>query len=83
MTLKEMEMLKTADVRMVDRDSLVDIQHIKIDRSLPVEGRIQEFVQKIGNPYCFKVGEVVVKISFSKDGPGFQEQFEKMLSTIR
>lgn len=83
MTLKEMETLKMVDVRAVDRDSLVDIQDVQINQSLPVVGRIREFVEKVGNPYCFKVGEVVVKVSFAKEGPGFQEQFEKMLSGIR
>lgn len=83
MTLKGMETLEMTDVRTVDRDSLVDIQDIKIDRGLPVDERIKDFVRKVGNPYCFKVGGIVVKVTFSKDGPGFQEQFEKMLSTIR
>ncbi len=60
-------------------DELVDIRDVKIDRALPVEDRIISYVQQIKNPYMFKVGDIVVKVSYTKDGPSLQELVEQML----
>ncbi len=80
MTVERLEELKNTDIKTVDKDSLVDLRDIKINRKLPAEERIREFVARIENPYCFKVGEVAVKVAFSPDGGSFEECFEKMLS---
>lgn len=52
-------------IRDVEIGSLRDIRNIKIDSTLPKEKRIKEFVSQIGNPYCYRDGDIVVKISFS------------------
>lgn len=79
MTAEDLESMKKVDLRSVDRNSLVDLQEISIDHSLPIEQRVKNFVTKVKNPYCFKVGDVVVKVAFNHDGNSFEEQFEKML----
>lgn len=79
MTAEDLESMKKVDLRSVDRNSLVDLQKISIDHSLPIEQRVKNFVTKVKNPYCFKVGDVVVKVAFNHDGNSFEEQFEKML----
>ena len=79
MTAEDLENMKKVDLQGVDRNSLVDLQEISIDHSLPIEQRVKDLVAKIKNPYCFKVGDVVVKVAFSKNGNSFEEQFEKML----
>ena len=61
MTVEEM---KAVDIRTVDRDTLVDIRDVKIDRSLPLEEHVRSFVEQIKNPYCFRCGDAVVKTSF-------------------
>ena len=63
-------------------DSLVDIRDVKIDCSLPVEERMKSYVEQIKNPYMFKVGNTIVRVSYKKDGPSFQEVFNQMLKTI-
>lgn len=79
MTIEQLEEMRKVDVQCVDRNSLVDLQEIRIDQSLPKEQRIKDFVTKIKNPYCFMVGNVVVKVAFNPEGLSFEEQFEKML----
>ena len=79
MSAAALEGLKKVDLRNVDRNTLVDLQEIIIDPSLPIEQRVKDFVAKVKNPYCFKVGDVVVKVAFNKEGNSFEEQFEKML----
>ena len=79
MSLEEM---KNVDVRTVDRDSLVDINTIVIDESLSKEERAAEFLRQIKNPYCFRVGKVVVKNVYSNDGVSLEERFEQFARTL-
>lgn len=79
MTAEDLEEMKNVDLCSVDRNSLVDLQDIKIDQNLPIEQRVKDFVAKVKNPYCFKVGDVVVKVAFNQEGNSFEEQFGKML----
>lgn len=76
------EEMKNVDVRTVDRDSLVDINTIMIDESLSREERAAEFLRQIKNPYCFRVGNVVVKNVYSDDGLSLQECFEQFARTL-
>ena len=79
MTLEEM---KNVDVRTVDPDTLVDVTKITIDESLPKEERIREYIRKVKNPYCFKVGNVVVKCSYSNDGVTLRDRFRQLVRTL-
>lgn len=75
------EQMKAVDVRNVDRDELVDIRDVVIDRTLPKEERIQKFVRDIKNPYCFKCGDVVVKSTFADTDLTLEECVEHYLMT--
>ncbi len=79
MTVEEM---KSVDVRTVDRDSLVDVTRIHIDEGLTKEERLREFVRQVKNPYCFRVGDVVVKNVYSGDGVSLRERFEQYAGTL-
>ncbi len=74
--------MKNVDIRTVDRDTLVDIHDVKIDRTLPKEERIRSFVEQIKNPYCFKCGEVVVKMAFSDTETTLEERMEHYLRSL-
>ena len=78
MTVEEM---KNVDVRTVNPDELVDIRDVTIDRNLLKEERIRSFLEQIKNPYCFKCGEVVVKISFADTDVTLEERIERYLRT--
>lgn len=54
-------------------NSLVDILSVEIDRTMPQNARIQDFIQKIGNPYCFKCRDTVVTIQFSETEYTFED----------
>ncbi len=72
--------MKNTDIKTVDKDSLVDIRDVKIDRTLPTSERIKSFVQQIKNPYIFKVGDVVVRVSYKEKAPTLQEVFCDMVA---
>lgn len=83
MTVQELEEMKNVDIRKVDKGVLKDIRQIEVSQSLPLAERVKEFVEQIGNPYCFRVGSVAVKVAFTKDGGSFEERFRKMLKGLK
>lgn len=76
------EEMKNVDIRTVDPESLVDVSEISINDELPVEERVAEFVRKVKNPYCFRVGSVVVKNVYSNDGVSLRDRFEQFAGTL-
>lgn len=79
MTLEEM---KAVDVRTVDPETLVDVTTIKIDENLSKEERKAEYLKQVKNPYCFRIGDVVVKNVYSTDGVTLQDRFEQFARTL-
>ena len=79
MTVEEM---KAVDIRTVDRDTLVDICDVKIDRSLPLEERVRSFVEQIKNPYCFRCGDAIVKTSFLDTDVTLEDCVESYLRNL-
>ena len=63
MTLREM---KEIDIRTVDPDTLVDIKTVTVNTDLPIDERKNDYIKQVKNPYCFKCGKVVVKMSFAE-----------------
>ena len=74
--------MKDVDIRTVERDKLVDLTSVIIDTDKPVEERVRTFIEQIKNPYCFKVGDIAVKVVYKENGPTFQQSFEEMLLTM-
>ena len=62
-----------------DKTKLVDISTVQIDQSKPREVRMKEFLRQIKNPYLFKVGDVIVEVSFRKNGPALQKAMESLV----
>ena len=79
---KSLNEMQQVDIRTVDKSALVDLNSVTIDESLPIPERVASFVHQIGNPYCFRVGDVAVKVVYKADGPSFQQNMEDILRTI-
>ncbi len=63
-------------------DSLVDIRDVKIDRSLPVEERMRSYVEQIKNPYMFKYGNTVVRVSYANTTQTINDNFLNLLMSL-
>lgn len=63
-------------------DSLVDIRQVKIDRTLPVEERMKSYVEQIRNPYLFKVGDTVVRVSYANTQATINDNFLNLLASM-
>ena len=63
-------------------DSLVDIRDVTIDRSQPVEERMKSYVEQIKNPYLFKVGNTVVRVSYANTQATINDNFVNLLASM-
>ena len=78
----DFKQMRNVDVRTVERESLVDISKIYIDPRMPREQRLADFVRQIGNPYCYRCGKVVVKVSFAETDATLEDRLEHYLKTL-
>ncbi len=78
----DFEKMRNVDVRTVDRESLVDISGIHMNPQMPREQRLADFVGQIGNPYCYRCGKVVVKVSFADTSVTLEDRLEHYLKTL-
>ena len=74
-----LQKLKNVSIIECETAKLQDIRDVKIDSKKRKEERLLQFLSQMGNPYCFKVGDVAVKVSFAKEGASFQETMELLL----
>ncbi|HCC34862.1 MAG TPA: hypothetical protein DEQ02_04225 [Ruminococcaceae bacterium] len=58
----------------VSRESLVNIEDVQIDQSLPIIQRMEEYLAQVKNPYHFLCGDTPVKISFLSTGKSLSEK---------
>ena len=79
-TREQIEAMQNVNIRTVDPDTLRDIRDVKVNVDLPKKERILDFIRQIGNPYCYRHGKYVVKISFADTDVTLEE---RMLAYIR
>ena len=71
--------LASIDIQAVNKDDLVDVSGISFDKSIPQEKRATAIINAVKNPYCFRVGNIGVKLEFSEDAPPLQAVFTDFL----
>ena len=74
----ELKKLQSADIETCDKNSLTDINNIKIEADQQTVDKINLFVEHAGNPYLFKVGEIAVKVEY-EDGTSFNKAFANII----
>ena len=65
--------LASVDIQKVSKGELVDASNLHFDLQVPQELRAAYLLNAIGNPYCFRVGELSVKLEFAEHGPSLQD----------
>lgn len=63
----------------VNIDDLVDIRDVAIDTSLSKEERMKQFVEQIKNPYCYRCGDIIVRVSFSDTDTTLEDRLKQYL----
>lgn len=79
---EQMKEMAAVDIRTVNAEELVDIMTLDGDFSgKESTSRIRKFIQAVRNPYCFRVGETVVKSSFSGN-VSLQQRIQEIVDGI-
>ena len=79
---EKLEEMADVDVRTVDISTLTDLRDIKIDTSLPVRKKLEEFARQTNNIYVNRIGDYVVKVKFQKDGDSIDDKMEEYLNRL-
>ena len=68
-----MNEFKRADIRTVNKDGLIYASGFQFDNSLNPAERVMRIFETICNPYCFRIGDMKVKLEFAENGQPLQE----------
>ena len=71
--------MKSVDHQTVDPDKLTDIADVTVNTRLPLPERLADYLDQIGNPYCFRCGNVVVKIAYADTAVTFEDALEQFI----
>lgn len=58
--------LNDINLKTVKSEELVERSTVKINMEASKEERVKEYIKQIKNPYCYKDGNTIVKISFAQ-----------------
>ena len=79
---ERLEQLRAVDVRSIDKIGLIALHDVRIEETKPGPERVPEFMRQIQNPYCFRIGDVAIKVVYKENGPSFQQNMIDMLQTV-
>lgn len=61
----DFDAMRNVDIRTVELAELVNINDVNIRTDLPFPQKACDYIMQIKNPYCFRCGDVAVKVSYS------------------
>lgn len=70
----EKKQMQSVDIKTTDIDSLKNMEDVIVHTELPKEERIKDYIQQIGNPYCYRNGKYIVKTSFANTDVTLEER---------
>jgi len=68
-TIEQLNAMQSVDIRAIDKNALMDVQGFQFDNSLSKRERIEQIIERTKNPYCFRYGDLGVKVEFTDEGP--------------
>ena len=77
--LEKLKALQNESITHCNKADLVDLNSIVIDTDKSKEERMLDFLCQIKNPYLFKVGDIAVKVVYSKKSLTLQQQMESLV----
>ena len=77
--LKKLKKMKEVSVRDVDPEEISELGEIRINKKNSPKQRVLSLIEQNKNPYVYRDGGVIVKISFSDNGKSLQTCLENYL----
>ena len=66
----------------LDISELVDIRDVKIDSKKPYLIRMISYINQVKHPYCYRVGNVRVRVSYAGKDKTLTDSFISMISSL-
>lgn len=82
-TNKQLEDMSKQSIETINRNDLVDVSAIHINKDLPPEQKLLSFMEQIKNPYCFQYEGTAIRLCFSDDGPKLGEVLENFFISLK
>lgn len=73
---------KNQKIEEIDENEIDELSDINIDRKKKGNERILDFINKISNPYIFKIKGKVVKIEFTNSNVDAEESLANIISSL-
>lgn len=81
-TSQELNRMANIDITKVNKQDLIDIRDVHIEEHHSKEEKIKSFINQVKNPYCYRCGDVVVKVSYGVNVATMQEKMESYLMSL-
>ena len=65
MSGKQLPCCRQVDILTCEAEDLVDLKEVRVTSDLPLSQRAEQFLEQVGNPYLFRVDNLIVRVSFS------------------
>lgn len=82
MTAEEYRKYLEQDFSDVNIDEMTDLLTVKADRNKSLKERWESYLNKVGNPYLVRIGNMKVKVRFANNGISLEQAFENMLLSV-
>ena len=76
------EEMKNTDIRTVDPNTLVDLRDVVINTELTRDERLIDFMKQIKNPYCYKYGKAIIKVSYADTEYSLEDRLESYFLSL-
>lgn len=78
----ELETMRNIDIKSVSENELVDIREVVVDSKRPVQKRLDDYMHKIKNPYCYKYADYIVKVRFADSNVTLEDKLQELIFSI-
>lgn len=77
-----LEAMRNIDIKSISEDELVDIREVVVDSKKPVRKRLDDYIHKIKNPYCYKYADYIIKVSFAYSNVTLEDKLQELIFSI-
>lgn len=72
-TCSQLAAMRDIEINKINKSRLIDAGNIRLEDAPSKEERIRNYLEQIENPYCFRCGDVGIKVAYTPDAPSLQE----------
>lgn len=79
--LTKLRNMRNSSVKSINADDVREYSEISVDMNSDPQSRVLALIEQTGNPYVYRDGGVLIKLSFSESGRTLQSCLEDYLTS--